>query len=122
MADKKKKKDLPDELRDSAHKIWLAGLGALATAEEQGGKIFKNLVERGEKLESRGRDRVHKVRSKVEDAWGDVEDGFDERVTGVLHRLGVPSRDEIRTLTSRVEELSAKVDQLKPKAAAKKSA
>jgi len=31
-------------LRKSAHDVWLAGLGALSLAEEEGGKLFKALV------------------------------------------------------------------------------
>ena len=31
MATKQKAKKLPEEVRESASKIWLAGLGALAT-------------------------------------------------------------------------------------------
>jgi hypothetical protein len=31
-------KNLQDDLKDSAHRIWLAGLGALAAAGEEGTK------------------------------------------------------------------------------------
>lgn len=41
------------EARQSAQKIWLAGLGALALAEEQGPHLFESLVERGRELERR---------------------------------------------------------------------
>ncbi len=128
------KKDFQSEVKDSAHKIWLAGLGALAAAEEEGSKLFKNLVERGEGFEHKGRERYGDVKSSVGDAaeqakdrvestWDKVEGRLDEAVTGALGRLGVPSRDEIATLTQRVEELTAVVEQLKPakKAPAKKA-
>ena len=126
MSDKK----FQDDLKDNAHKIWLAGLGALAAAEEEGSKMFKNLVERGEGFESRGRERFDEAKDKVEDAteqvkgraesaWDRVESRLDDAVTAALGRMGVPSRDEIATLTKRVEELTAVVEQLKP---AKKTA
>ncbi len=131
MADKQKQK-VYDELRDSAHKIWLAGLGALAKAEEEGTKVFHSLVEAGEEFEARGKKRFTLVKGKVKEAREKAEstieklgDTFDERVAGALQRLGVPSRDEIQRLTKRVEELTAKVDRLKPrtkKATAKKTA
>lgn len=115
-------KKVQDELKDSVHRIWLAGLGALATAEEEGGKIFSRLVERGRDVESRGKVEVDKMKSEVErmktkaestfDSWGDK---LDEKLTAALHRLGVPTRDEIRNLTQRVEELNAKIEQLKPR-------
>ena len=115
-------KKVQDELKDSVHRIWLAGLGALAAAEEEGGKIFSRLVERGRDVESRGKVEVDKVKSEVErmktkaestfDSWGDK---LDEKLSAALHRLGVPTRDEIRNLTQRVEELNAKIEQLKPR-------
>jgi poly(hydroxyalkanoate) granule-associated protein len=105
-----------DELKESVHRIWLAGLGALAAAEEEGSKLFSRLVERGKDVESKGKVEVDKVKAKAEGKLEDWGEKFDEKLTGVLHRLGVPTREEIRTLTQRVEELSAKVEQLKPKA------
>lgn len=111
-----------DELKESVHRIWLAGLGAVAAAEEEGTKLFSRLVERGKDVEAKGKVEVDKVKAEVEKvktrAEGKLEDWgekVDEKITAALHRLGVPTRDEIRTLTQRVEELSAKVEQLKPK-------
>lgn len=114
------------DLRESAHKIWLAGLGALTVAEEEGTKVFKTLVERGEEFEGRGRERVEKVKSTVEDAakttrerlgdaWSSLETSFDEKVATAIHKIGVPTREEIHTLTKRVEELTKSVDALRAK-------
>ncbi len=120
MATKQKAKKLPEEVRESASKIWLAGLGALATAEEEGSKLFKNLVKKGEEVESRGkeeigrfRDLVTEVRGKAGRAIEGVSDRIDDQVAAALARLGVPSKDEIATLSSRVEELSKLVEKLK---------
>lgn len=118
-------KDFQADIKESAHKIWLAGLGALSAAEEGGAKVFKSLVERGEAFESRSRQSYGEAKGKVEDAaekvkdraeatWEKVEARLDESVTAALGRLGVPSRDEIATLTRRVEELTAVVEKLKP--------
>jgi len=110
-------KKLQDELADSAHRIWLAGLGALAAAQEEGSKVFDRLVERGKDVESKGKDQAGKaretVREKAETAWSSVGDRFDDTLTSALSRLGVPSREEIRNLTQKIEELNAKVEQLK---------
>jgi poly(hydroxyalkanoate) granule-associated protein len=117
---KKSKKQLNEELKDSAQKIWLAGLGALATAEEEGTKLFNTLVERGEAWEARSKKQVSRMREKVESAIGEAESSWeklggalDEKVAAAIHRLGVPSRDEINRLTKRVEELTLKIDQMK---------
>lgn len=108
-------KKIQDELAESAHRIWLAGLGALAAAEEEGSKVFNRLVDRGKDVESRGKQQVHDVKSRAENAWSGVGDKIDEKVTAALHRLGVPTREEIQNLTRKVEELNAKVEELKPR-------
>ncbi len=111
-------KKIQDEVKDSAHRIWLAGLGALAAAEEEGSKLFSRLVERGKGFEADGKDQFAKAKKKAEKVYEDVSETVDEKVTAALHRLGVPTREEIKHLTKKVEELTAKVEQLKPKVAA----
>src|SRR5215208_3927389 len=103
-------KKIQEDLAESAHRIWLAGLGALAAAEEEGSKVFNRLVDRGKDVETRGKQQVQDVRGRAESAWGGVGDKVDEKITAALHRLGVPTRDEIRELTRKVEELNAKVE------------
>ncbi len=118
---------IPAEMKESAQKIWLAGLGALSAAEQEGSKLFKTLVEKGENFESRGKvafgdakedvtEAVHDARSKAESTWDKVEERLDDVVSGALKRFGVPSREEISTLTQRVEELTRVVESLKPAA------
>lgn len=117
---KKSKTDVQNEVVQSAQKIWLAGIGALATAEEEGSKLFNSLVKKGEGYEAQGKRRVGDVRARVEQIVGQAEgsiekmgDAFDEKVAETINRLGVPSRNEIAQLTKSVEELTVKVDSLK---------
>ena len=131
MAKKKAKKTkktdaerLKKQALDSAHRVWLAGLGALAVAETEGSKLFGKLVARGEEMEKRGKPVVEKLSKKVgsaraqaeakaeqvgEDAkaaWGKVESVVEDRVSATLNRLGIPTRDEIESLTRRDEGLT----------------
>jgi len=119
-------KNTQEELKDSVHRIWLAGLGALAAAEEEGSKLFSRLVDRGRDVEVKGKVEVDKVNEKVkaevdkakaraESAFEGWSEKLDEKLNSALNRLGVPTRDEIRNLTQRVEELNSKVEQLKPR-------
>jgi poly(hydroxyalkanoate) granule-associated protein len=114
---------IQDELKESAHKIWLAGLGALAAAEDEGTKLFNRLVDRGKDFEAKGKVQVDKVKAEAEKVKAKAEETFedwtaklDERFTALLQKVGVPTREEIHTLTQKVEELTAKLEQLKPKA------
>ena len=133
MVTKQKIKTTTDDVRESAHQIWLAGLGALSVAEEEGTKLFKRLVKEGKNFEKKSKKRIESVQGKVEETVDDVRDkaettwdrlgsSFDENVATTLKRLGVPSRHEIQRLTKRVEELTAKVDSLRPKSPTKASA
>ena len=77
-------RNVQDEIKESVHRIWLAGLGALAAAEEEGGKIFSRLVERGRDVESKGKVEVDKIKTDAErfkakaestfEGWGDKLD------------------------------------------------
>ena len=122
--------DLPEELAGRGHEIWLAGLGALSMAEEEGVKLFNSLVEKGETWEKEGRQqlgaarkKVGKAKEKVEStveaaaakgsAITDLDDkilaSIEATVERVLQRLGVPTHAEVKDLTSKVERLSGQV-------------
>jgi poly(hydroxyalkanoate) granule-associated protein len=106
-------KSAHDEVLDSASRIWLAGLGAMAMAEEEGSKFFRRLVERGEEFQDKGRERLGEVRERAEKQWSDLGETFDKRVVVALERLGVPTHKEVEELNQRLEKLNAKLDQMK---------
>jgi len=113
-------------LKESAQEIWLAGLGAFAMAGDEGGKLFKQLVKRGEGMEKVNKARIHQITARAESLRGDarvavsrlttpIEDGM----TSAMHRLGVPTRREIQTLTRKVEELTRVVAKSKTRTRAR---
>ena len=122
MIAKKKTKKIQHDVTENAHQIWLAGLGAVAMAQEGSGKLFKNLVEKGEGMEKAGRDKVDQAKGAVsgvktvaESYWETFERTVDDKVTTVIHRIGVPTKDEIDTLTDRVEALTDAIEKLRTK-------
>jgi poly(hydroxyalkanoate) granule-associated protein len=58
------------------------------------------------------------MKDKATSAWDNVTQRIDEQVASSLHRMGVPTREEIATLTARVDALITSVDKLRTKAAA----
>ena len=50
-ADKKTGAQLSGTVKESAQQIWLAGLGAFAKAQEEGGKVFEALVKEGTSIQ-----------------------------------------------------------------------
>ncbi|MDH4045036.1 MAG: phasin family protein [Gemmatimonadota bacterium] len=124
MAAKTKKKTMSmvPQAKESARNVWLAGVGALALAEDEGGKLFDQLVKRGAAFESKNRKRLGTMVDNVKDLRGDVSDVFGKVVSPVntavekaMHKLGVPTRKEIATLTKRVEELTKAVEKSRAK-------
>ena len=112
--------ELQENVVDSVRHIWLAGLGAAILAQEEGGKAYERLVKKGEEAEKREGSTVTKIKAGLEEAtqkasstWDTFAQKFDEQVAASLHRIGVPTRDEIATLTRRVDALIASVDKLR---------
>ena len=107
-----KKKSMQEDFKDSAGKIWLAGLGAFALAEEEGGKMFKKLVARGEDFEKDVKKPVDKAAGKVKGTVKKVETMVDDQIHAALKRMGVPTRQEISDLSDRVEKLTRTIEEL----------
>jgi len=114
-------------VQDQARNIWLAGLGAFSVAQNEGKKVFETMVTEGQKIEATTRKVVgnstHDVRKAVEGRLSLVKDTaseqinkfekvFEGRISTVLGRLGIPSRDDVQTLSKRVAELSREVKAL----------
>jgi len=119
MSVNEKAKNIQAELTENAQKIWLAGLGALTVAGEEGSKLFKSLVEKGESFQKKEKGTVDSVKKSVgsirgqaEDLWHKIEDAIQDRVSGTLQKMGVPSREEIAQLNQRVDALMAAIDKL----------
>lgn len=108
------------DLRKYTHQIWLAGLGAFAKAEEEGGRFFDALVDTGRDLESKTRDksesRVEEIKERVRSHTGQtmekMEKAFDERLNKALSRLGIPNKREVEALQQRVHELTTALDEM----------
>ena len=122
---------LAGAIKESAHEIWLAGLGAFAKAQEEGQKVFKALVREGNSMQQRTmkatEDKVGDVAGRMNDVtnkvtqvaaglqkqatgtWDKLEGVFEARVQRALHRLSVPTNREINALAKRVEELGRSV-------------
>jgi poly(hydroxyalkanoate) granule-associated protein len=148
MAARRKKKGLEatiDEARsraskaqaslvDNVQQIWLAGMGAVAKAQQEGPGAFQEAVAEGLGLLNRSRSTAEKmirdvfesahdsVQSRLENArgqatetWDNLEALFQGRVQKALQQIGVPSAGEIRILTQRVADLNDSVRKLTAK-------
>lgn len=104
------------DLMVAGRSVWLAGLGVVATVEEESSTVFANLVKEGRRVETRERNAAKDVYDQASKRLGTLrakaEESVQDVMSGALHRFGVPSRDDISALLARVEQLSAKVNAL----------
>jgi poly(hydroxyalkanoate) granule-associated protein len=119
-----------NEVEKYSRQIWLAGLGAYSKVSKDGEKLFDGLVTDGEKAEKLAKAEVTKqvgvvkssvgsAKSKVDEVkekawgkWSELEDAFDKRLNSAISRLGVPSRNELKDLHSKVEVLTKQIEKL----------
>jgi poly(hydroxyalkanoate) granule-associated protein len=123
---KQNQKPTASLLPEPASQIWLAGLGALARARQEGGKLFEALIKEGEEVEALTRktaddmltqmkSKVEAVRGKATDKIDRLEQAFQDRVARALGRLGVPTNDDFQEIARRVETLSDSLRRLSNK-------
>lgn len=123
-AGKKSVPPLAGAVKESAQQIWLAGLGAFAKAQEEGGKVFETLVKEGlsiqRKTQSVAEEKISSatnkmatmatdIQSKAGHQWDKLENIFEERVAKALNKLGVPSAKDVEALAARIDELNRNV-------------
>ncbi|MBL8517975.1 MAG: phasin family protein [Betaproteobacteria bacterium] len=123
------------QVAESAQKVWLAGLGAVAKAQANSGKIAETLADQagalvaeGKKIEARvmaaataKAKEAQSVATKFAKAksaetaqtLGKLEGVFEERVSKTLNTFGIPSSKQVRELIVRMEELQSSLNQLK---------
>ena len=113
-----------------SRQIWLAGLGAYSKISNDGSKLFETLVKDGEKAEKETKADIEKevdevkgkakaAKSRVGDVkdlamgkWSELEGAFDKRLNSAISRLGVPSRNEVKALHSKVDLLTRQIEKL----------
>lgn len=122
-ADQKSPNKLQDEIAERGRDVWLAGLGALATVEEEGSKLFNNLVDRGRQYEGDRRKELDAAREKAKEQSSEAisqlsEAGEDTRkmisgiVDNALTRFNVPTQKEVDELSQKVDALSTQIETL----------
>ena len=113
--------------QETAQKALHLGLGAadaareeLATRLEQIQKEVSNTLEsfivRGESLGAEGRKRVEETvetnRKQADESVSTIRGEFDKRVEAILHRMNVPTKADIDSLSKKINTLTRKVNAL----------
>ena len=107
----------PNPFVETTRKVLLAGLGAVALAQDEAESFVNKLVERGEIAEKDGRqlmkDLMERRKEAAEEMMEAQESDLDVRIERILHRMNVPSKNDINALSRQITALTQKVEELK---------
>lgn len=100
---------------DLVRRSLYAYVGTLRLVEEQMEEWIETLVERGEIAAEEGRELREELTARAEEVvareHGDEADK-GHALEDVLHRVGIPTHQDVEHLTRQLERLSARVDAL----------
>ena len=115
----------PEEVTPAATRnIWLAGLGAFAKAQAEGGKAFETLEAEGLEMQRRSQSlaqqhmtdvaqRLGEMTARAGQAatgpWDKLGGILEDRVARALSKLGVPGLDDWQALVPRIEALETQL-------------
>ena len=108
--------DAVDSMADGLRKVFLAGVGAMATVGEKGGQALDDLAERGENVVKQGKDLNRELTQK----GAQVTSGIREDL--LRARLAGMTGEQRANFVALAQRLSAELDAQDAKAAAKASA
>lgn len=124
--------DLAKQVKASAQQIWLAGMGAFARAQAEGGKVFEGLVKEGASLQKKTQGAAEETfadvgermsgfagewQAKAGQQWEKLEGVFQERTVKTLAKLGVPTAADLVAVNARLDAIDAKLAALAKAAA-----
>ena len=105
-----------NSLVEGLRKLVLASLGAVAMTRDEVEAFVDKLVERGQLAQKDGEKLVKELRSRVRDSRPQAQkvgESVEQRIEDFLNRLNIPSKRDIDDLSTKVAQLSARVDELR---------
>ncbi|MBI4772042.1 MAG: phasin family protein [Chloroflexi bacterium] len=97
-------------LYEAARRVLLAGIGAVALAQDEAEDFVDRLVERGELAEQEARKLVREMAQKRRKGVGAV---LDKRLEELLGRMDIPTGEDLRALSQKIAALADRVEELK---------
>jgi len=95
---------------ESARRVFLAGLGAVAVATEATDQIFQQLVKRGEQTREEAMREIRQARSRSASRREDASSYFRHRMDSMLNMANLPSKGDVDAINAKLNILTRKVD------------
>ncbi|MFQ5583616.1 MAG: phasin family protein [Calditrichia bacterium] len=105
--------------------IWLAGLGAFSTIEEEGEKMFRNFLQKGKMLEKKGETLEKHTRKKIGELeeqviekvkmvshFQEVAKVIEEKINSTVERVNYSQDEEINKIKDKIDHLAENINTL----------
>lgn len=96
-------------MEDLFKKVMYTGVGLVSTTAERIQQNIDELVKKGSLSEEEGKKVVDDLFENTESKKEEFEGKLKEMVTSAVSALNLPTKSDIDTLMSRIEELETKV-------------
>lgn len=128
-----------NQIKENVKNAVLAGLGVVSIAQKEAtkvyGKVSKDankfygtLVKEGQSLEKKSKKSVDQLTAKAEGKYNNIksmatkqfskfENVFENKVESALHKLDIPTVEDLQGLSARVETLIKEIKKIDKKAA-----
>ncbi|MGH2447925.1 MAG: phasin family protein [Chloroflexota bacterium] len=93
-------------------RLWLAGIGAAAIACDTAEQTFDQFVNRGEEVETEGRERASSVRERSAGRRNRMENTFQSGIDTVLNTLNLPSKSDLDAINTKLNIVNRKLDDI----------
>ncbi|MEP6939131.1 MAG: phasin family protein [Rudaea sp.] len=108
---------------EQAHRVWLAGLGALSLSYKRSAGWIVRFVEESRELQARGTTVAFEtaadlqaqatgvfapLQSRIEKQAAAYAEAWESRVAAVLRRFGVPAKRDVDALSAQIAALTRK--------------
>ncbi|VAW47276.1 hypothetical protein MNBD_GAMMA02-1183 [hydrothermal vent metagenome] len=128
------------QMKKSAKNVVLAGLGVVSIAQKEAtkaynkasketNKFYSTLLKEGKSLEKKSKKSVDQLTNKAESKFNNIksiaskrfnkiENVFESKVESALNKLDIPTVDDLKGLSKRVETLIKEIKKIDTKKAA----
>ena len=86
----------------------LAGLGVLSLTYEKAENLAKDLIKKGELLETEEAKFIKDLMEKAEKTGSEVKQRIEKTVRETLKKLNIPTRKDLDEIKEKLDELSKK--------------
>ncbi len=97
---------------DIVRKMMLAGIGAVALSHDEIEEFINKLVERGEIAKKDREELIKEMRERHRKFHEDPEGHARKRVSEMMERFSIPSKNDFDDLNQKLADLEKKIDEL----------